>query len=222
MKKYRAVLFDYDGTLVDTNQIIINSWQHMANVAGNGMKFRVEDLIPTFGKPLEDAIAEQAEKYGITGYSTEELTECYRQYQRNHQDELGDLFPGIRELLKELKKRGYLVGIVTSRTLDTTRSGLARYDVLEYFDDMVGEEDTDIHKPNPEPCLICCKKLGVKPSEAIMVGDSRHDIACANNAGAASVFVRWSFCTKEEELEGVSKPTYVISSADQLLYVLEQ
>lgn len=219
MHKYKAVLFDYDGTLIDTNGIIVNSWQFMGKTAA-GIEFTVDDIIRTFGLSLEEAVEKVAKDYGIEGYTTDELCKLYRGYQAEHQEELGELYPGIKEVLFKLKEEGLLVGIVTSRSKESAEVGLRLNGVFECFDAIVGAGDTDIHKPLPEPCLICCKKLGVKPEEAIMIGDSRHDIACAANAGAASVFVKWSFCTKPEELTGISVPTYVIDKAEELLDIV--
>ncbi len=216
-KKYKAVLFDYDGTIMDTNQLIINSWQCLAENVMPGRQFAVGDLTKYFGRPLEEAIELTAKEYGITGHSLDEMCEIYRNYQKENQDDQRSIFPGVGEALAALKEKGVKIGIVTSRTTDTTINGLESFGLLQYFDAIVASEDTDIHKPEPEPCLICCKKLGVDPADAVMVGDSRHDIACGNNAGAASAFVMWSFCTDPATLDGIEKPTYIINEAKELV-----
>lgn len=216
VKKYKAVLFDYDGTIMDTNQLIVNSWRCLAETAMPGREFAIGDLTKHFGKPLEEAVELTAQEYGIIGYTTEELCEIYRNYQAIHQEQRC-IFPGVAEALAAIKAKGVKIGIVTSRTTDTTINGLESFGLLQYFDAIVASEDTDIHKPLPEPCLICCKKLGVEPADAVMVGDSRFDIACGNNAGADSAFVSWSFCTDPATLEGAEKPTYIINKAEELV-----
>ena len=215
MSKIKAVLFDFDGTLVDTNPAVINSWQYMASKVLGDVRFPLDYLTATFGKPLVDCMAQTIIDYDIKGYTPTELCKIYREYQRFNQDKMGDPFPGIKDLVYALKEKGYKLGIVTSRKNQDTRNQLVRTDI-DIFDAVVGMDDTQIHKPEPEPCLICCQKLGVDPSEAIMIGDSRYDIACGNNAGAATVFVTWSACEKAENLEGMFKPDHVVDTAEEI------
>ena len=219
MSKIKAVLFDFDGTLVDTNPAVINSWQYMAEKVMGDFRFPLDYLTETFGKPLVDCMAQVIIDYDIKGYTPIELCKIYREYQRNNQDKMGDTFPGIKDLVYSLKEKGIKLGVVTSRKNQDTRNNLARTGI-DVFDVVIGMDDTDIHKPEPEPCLICCKKLGVDPSESIMVGDSQFDIACGNNAGAETIFVYWSACTKSEDLEGVSKPDYIVDSAEEIEHIV--
>ena len=217
MKKYKAVLFDFDGTLIDTNEFILNSWKAVSDAVNGGKPFDTVFLAKYFGTPLEFAVEETIKHYGLKGCDARELTEIYRGYQRNNQDKFGVPFEGIPELLKALKERDIKLGIVTSRLRQTTIDALARHGLDKYFDEFIAEEDTSIHKPLPEPCLICCERLGVAPEDALMVGDSKHDVACGNNAGAGSALVSWSFAQKLEGLEGVEKPDYFIEKAEDIL-----
>ena len=217
MKKYKAVLFDFDGTLIDTNEFIINSWREVSKAVFGEMRFDIKYLASYFGTPLESAIEQTIKDYGIEGHSVEEICGIYRGYQRNHLDQFGVPFKGIPELLKALKDRGIKTGIVTSRTRQTTIDAMKRNGLDEFIDVYIAEEDTNIHKPLPEPCLICCERLGVEPKDALMVGDSRWDVACGNNAGCGSALVKWSFAQKAEGLEGAEKPDYVIEKAEDIL-----
>ena len=219
MKKYKAVLFDFDGTLIDTNGFILDSWKYASQkiFGEEEMRFDPAYLATHFGTPLEFAVEETIRDYGIEGYSVAEVCALYREYQKNNQDKFGVPFPGIAELLPALKERGVKLGIVTSRTRQTTIDALARNGLDVYFDAFIAEEDTEIHKPLPEPCLFCCRKLGVDPGDALMVGDSKWDVACGNNAGCGSALVSWSFAQKAEGLEGVEKPDYVIEKAEDIL-----
>ena len=217
MKKYKAVLFDFDGTLIDTNNFIINSWKYVSDKIYGKMMFDVKYLATHFGTPLEFAAEETIKEYGIEGYDYVEICRIYREYQANNQDKFGIPFEGIPELLKGLKEKNVLVGIVTSRLRQTTIDALERNGIYKYFDAVIGEEDTAIHKHLPEPCLICCERLGVSPEDSLMVGDSKWDIECGNNAGAGSALVSWSFAQSLEGLEGVSKPDYYIEKAEDIL-----
>lgn len=219
MSKLKAVLFDFDGTLVDTNQFIFNSWQYMAERVMGERRFDKDFMISTFGRPLDEAMEDAAEKYGITEYSPQQMCVFYREYQRNNRNLLGKPFPGIKELVASLKDEGLIIAIVTSRRNQDTRNGLAE-NGMDIFDCIVGADDTNVHKPDPEPCLLCCRKLGLDPSETIMVGDSRFDIECGKNAGAKTIFVTWSECTKKEELCGNAAPDYIVDSAEDLMEII--
>ncbi len=217
MKKYKAVLFDFDGTLIDTNDFIIGSWRAVSEEVFGEMRFDLDYLASFFGTPLEYAAEETRKDYGIEGYDYKDICRIYRDYQKNNQDKFGKPFEGVTELLFALKEKGIKLGVVTSRLRKTTIDALERNGIASCFDAIIGEEDTDIHKPLPEPCLICCERLGVDPADALMVGDSRYDIECGNNAGCGSALVSWSFAQKAEGLEGVSKPDHLIDKAGDIL-----
>jgi pyrophosphatase PpaX len=129
--------------------------------------------------------------------------------------------PGILDLLKELKARGYKTGIVTSRLRHTTEMGLQKYDMEQYFDTIVTCDDTDKHKPDPEPVEIALKRLGSKPEEAVMIGDSIFDILCARGAGVKSVLVSWALAISDGDKTGENEPDYIIDKAEDLLKILE-
>jgi pyrophosphatase PpaX len=154
------------------------------------------------------------------GRNTEEMVNTYRDYQRKVYKEKIHMFPGIAELISELKARGYLMGIVTSRLWESTTQGLYKFDIAHLFDAVVSAEDTTVHKPDPAPCLICLEKLGLEPHEALFVGDSKFDVLCARNAGVQSVLVGWSICVTEEQKEGIYKPDHFIEKPEELLELL--
>jgi pyrophosphatase PpaX len=213
-RKYQAVLFDFDGTIMNTNDIIIESWQHTFRTV-EGAERPLSSITCSFGEPLDLTMA----KF-FPDRDTGEMVDTYREYQRKVYKEKIHMFPGIPELIGELKNRGYLMGIVTSRLWESTTQGLYKFDIAHLFDAVVSAEDTSIHKPNPEPCLICLEKLGLAPSQAIFVGDSKFDVLCARNAGVQSVLVGWSICVTPEEKEGIYKPDHFIERPEQLLEIL--
>lgn len=216
MRKKDTVLFDFDGTIMDTNDVILKSWQYTFMSLEN-READEDELKKTFGEPLDITISRFFPEVPV-----EKSIEIYRSYQRDHFRELITLFPGMKELLKVLKKQGYKIGLVTSRLYNTTVQGLEKYQIKEYFDAIVTPEDTDRHKPDPEPVLIALEKLGSIPENAVMLGDTLFDIKCAGNAGVESVLVSWSFALSGETKEslGGDAPDYIIGKPDELLEIL--
>ena len=215
MSKYKAVLFDYDGTLMDTNELIIESWQHMARQL-IGHELSQDEMLSTFGLPLVDAMEEVRVKYGLR-CSADEMCDMYRSYQYKHVFEQRHPFEGTEEMLSGIQKKGIKIGIVTSRFIASTEEGLKQFDLLKYFDAIIGVDDTDIHKPNPEPAILCCNKLNVAPNECLMVGDSVFDLQCGHNAGTDACFVTWSMCTSTEKAAAEASPEYKINTPQELI-----
>ena len=215
-KKYKAILFDYDGTLVDTNQLIVDSWNHMY-MAYCGGELTKEDVVWTFGIPLRDGIDGVMKIKGHSGYDLDELTAAYRSYQADLGPDAMAPFPGVCGVLKELKARGAKLGIVTSRQEKSCMEGLKWYGLCDLFDRIVTAETTPVHKPGPEPALLCLRGLGVDPADAIMVGDSVFDLQCGNNAGCDSCFVAWSFATSAVKAVAEGSPTMIVDSPEQFL-----
>lgn len=214
MGKYTTVLFDFDGTVMDTNNVIIQSWQHTFRRI-EGREHSVDEIVRTFGEPLEITMARM-----FPEHSTEETIEIYRSYHRDHFEKLISVFPGMKELLDELSRRKFRMGLVTSRLTHTTFQGLRAFDLEPYFDCIVTADDCTRHKPDPQPVQKALEKLGSKPTEAVMLGDSLFDIRCAHNAGADAILVGWALAVGQEELTGIDRPEYRIERAEDLLGIL--
>ncbi len=212
-----SVIFDFDGTIIDTNQIILESWRHTFKEL-KGVEMDEAMVLASFGEPLDLSI-----KRFFPDISEETAMEVYRSFQHTHYDELIRIFPGMDELIRTLKEKGYKLGIVTSRATRTTLQGLEKYGIKEYFDTIITWDHTPIHKPNPEPLNLALKTMGSKPEEAIMVGDSHFDIGCAANGGVPSVLVGWamSLSVAPEDLGTPGNPDYCIEEAMDLLKILE-
>ena len=141
MKKFDTVLFDFDGTIMNTNEVILRSWQHTFQT----IEHRDEDvakIIKTFGEPLEVTM-----KKFFPDVPVDEAVEIYRSYHRDNFGDLITVFPGMKNLLRQVKERGEKTGLVTSRLAYTTKQGLEKYDLKDYFDVVVTAEDTKKHKP---------------------------------------------------------------------------
>ena len=215
MSKIKAVLFDFDGTIMDTNTIILQSWKHTFNTV-LGRDPVHEEIVATFGEPLDVTMGKL-----FPDRDTHEMVETYRNYQRHIYRDAITMFPGMKEAILELRERGYKVAIVTSRLWSSTKQGLYKFDISEMFDAVVSAEDTSIHKPDPTPCLLCLEKLGIGPEEALMVGDSKFDILCAHNAGVKAVLVSWTISVSDEGRRQLA-PEYDSQDAMELLDIVEQ
>lgn len=209
-----TILFDFDGTVMNTNDVIIQSWQHTFKTLENREE-DVNKIISTFGEPL----ALTMEKT-FPSVPVDEAIEIYRSYHYDNFGELISLFPGMEELLETLKTRGYKMGLVTSRLRGTTVQGLEKYDIADYFHKVITAEDTDKHKPDPEPINLALTQLGSTAEGSLMLGDTMFDILCAKNAGVKSVLVSWAMAITEENLTGPERPDHIIDEAMDLLKLL--
>ena len=216
-KNIDTVVFDFDGTVMDTNQIIFNSWQHTFRTI-LGHDGDMDAILASLGEPLEYSMENFFPEIPV-----EESIQVYRDYHREKFDDTIELFPGIEELLEELKQRGYKTGLATSRLKVTTYQGLEKYDLFRFFDNIITVEDVTKAKPDPEILLTMLQKLKSQPQTSAMTGDTRLDIACANNAGATSVLVGWSQALAgktKEDFTGNEVPDHIIQTPAELLSII--
>lgn len=211
-----TVLFDFDGTLVNTNDVIIASWQH-TYMYYLGREESLEKITACFGEPLLLTMERE-----FPEVDPRESAEVYRNFQKENADELVKIFPGIKELLESLKTDGFRMGVVTSRTRESAQRYMDMFGIGDFFEEMVSCDDTEIHKPNPEPILLCLKKMGITAEEALMVGDSPFDIKCANNAGVKSVLVGWRITGDGQTLIDDAREDFTISEPSELVGVLKR
>ncbi len=208
-----AALFDFDGTLVDTTELIYQSMRHATGEI-LGREIPRETLLANVGQPLprqmEIIDAERAEA----------LLESYRLHNQEHHDALIGEFPGVEESLGRLRAAGIRVAVVTSKRRFSVEMALESFPGLgEVVDRFVTMEDTTEHKPDPEPLLKGLEFLGdVPPEEAAYVGDSPFDVAAAKAAGVTSVAVSWG-AFSEDTLREV-EPDHLVGDIDAAVDVL--
>jgi len=181
----KAVFFDLDGTVLDTNELILQSFRHAFTTRLN-ITVPDETILTFFGEPLH---------YSMSKYSddVEPLLETYREFNWKHHDSMVEPFHGTVEALKELREMGLYLGIITSKRRNVAMKGIDLFDLAKYFDVIITPEDTEEHKPKAGPLLKACELLGIEdPSTTMMVGDSTYDILCGKNANASTVAVRYS------------------------------
>lgn len=205
------IIFDFDGTLINTDPAIIASWQEVFRTY-RGEESDIDTLYHTFGETIKDTVARF-----FPDENQEEVIRCYRAYQDAHCKDLIALFEGIPELLDELDARGRTLAIVTSRLAKTTAEYLDMCGIRDRFKVIITADDTKAHKPDPEPLLIALDKLGASKEEAVMLGDTRFDIGCCHNAGVDSILVHWGHPSTGDEGE----PTWRIDRPEELLGLID-
>jgi pyrophosphatase PpaX len=181
----KYILFDLDGTLIDTNELILRSFEHTLEDYAPGQYTR-EHVLPHMGEPLWD----QMERF-VPGRSPE-MVETYRKFNVEQHDHYVREFPHVRDVLKRLHEDGYKMAVVTSKMRLTAQMGWELCGLAPYLDAFVCIEDTDKHKPHPDPVLLGMKLLGANPEETMMIGDSPYDILAGQAAGTMTVGVKWS------------------------------
>ncbi|HET7754778.1 MAG TPA: HAD-IA family hydrolase [Anaeromyxobacteraceae bacterium] len=208
MNRSLAVLFDLDGTLIDSIDFILASVRHTFADRPRGPSDA--DWIAGIGTPLRAQLAEYADDDG----DLERLVECYRQHQRAHHDEMTRCYAGVREAVAGIRADGHRVGVVTSKLVEPASRALRHVGLDEMIEVLVGADGCERHKPHPEPVLRALALLGAAPEAAVFIGDSPHDIAAGNAAGVATAAVLWGACSREVLL--AARPRHVLAAVDEL------
>ncbi|MCP4872427.1 MAG: HAD-IA family hydrolase [Proteobacteria bacterium] len=182
----RAVLLDFDGTFLNSIELIMAAFRHTFTVH-HGAPPPDSEWLAGIGTPLSVQLKGLARE----GDDVDELLATYRDYNIEHHDRLAQPYAGMPEVVKELRARGTLLAIVTSKRRIGVARGLRPIGMMNDFDLWVCPEDVSNPKPHPEPVWAALKGLGVERDEAIFVGDSPHDIEAGNAAGVATAAVRW-------------------------------
>jgi pyrophosphatase PpaX len=210
---FRTVLFDLDGTLVDSGSIILASFRHATSTV---LRRQIPDheLLAAVGGP---GLREQME--ALDPELVEELMEVYSAHNAGLHDGL-EPCTGVLDALETLHGEGRRLGIVTAKR----RATLAlAFEVLpelrRFFEVTVGAEDTERHKPNPEPLLLALEQLGEDAAGAVYVGDSPFDVQAAKAAAIGSVAVTWGRIHSRERLEREA-PDAIVENVEELLGAL--
>ncbi|MHA4091795.1 pyrophosphatase PpaX [Bacillus cereus] len=209
--RINTVLFDLDGTLINTNELIISSFLHTLNTYYPN-QYKREDVLPFIGPSLHDTFSK------IDENKVEEMITSYRKFNHDHHDELVEEYETVYETVRELKKQGYKVGIVTTKARQTVEMGLQLSKLDEFFDVVVTIDDVEHVKPHPEPLQKALELLDAKPEEALMVGDNHHDIVGGQNAGTKTAAVSWTL--KGRAYLKAYKPDFMLDKMSDLLPIL--
>jgi pyrophosphatase PpaX len=211
MSRITTVLFDLDGTLINTNDLIISSFLHTLNHYYPG-QYTEPDVLPFMGPPLEESFG------GLDPDKVEEMCTHYRAYNHEHHDELVTEFEGVYETVEALYKQGYKLAIVSTKVRDVVLKGLDLMNLRQFFDVVITLDEVEHAKPHPEPIQKALLELGSSPEEAVMVGDNHHDILAGKNAGVLSAGVAWSAKGRDHLMQ--YEPDFMLDTMPDLLKVV--
>jgi pyrophosphatase PpaX len=205
-----AVLFDMDGTILDSIELIVESAVHAFAGRPGPAPTRAE-WQALIGTPLDRMLR----PWAIDDADLEFLRARYRRFQVENHDRLVRLYPGVEAVLRELHARGHPLGLVSSKLDAGIRRSMDHFGLTPLFDVIVGIEHTANHKPHPEPVEFALRALGVAPHEAVFVGDSPHDVEAGNAAGVPVIACTWGAYSREEIAR--ARPARWIDGAGELL-----
>ena len=205
--RFPVVLFDLDGTVIDSGAIILASMRHAAKEV-LGLEPADEDLMSAVGGP-----GLEAQMRALAPDRVEELVTVYRAHNEPLHDGIVS-FAGIDDVLVRLKDDGRRLGIVTAKRRETVELAFAHVPLGHLFDTVVGGDETERHKPDPGPLLLALERLRAQPAEAAYVGDAPFDVKAAKAAGLFSVGVTWGGIHARERLEAEDPDVLVDTPAD--------
>ncbi|HEV8447329.1 MAG TPA: HAD-IA family hydrolase [Gemmatimonadaceae bacterium] len=181
-----AILFDLDGTLLDSIELILSSARYAFGKLGRECPSD-EEWLQGVGIPLFTMFG----RYARDDADKVALIAAYREHQFANHDRLVRPYEGVRELLADLRSRGHELAVVTSKSEYLAMRGLAHVRLARFFDTIVGCDSTTRHKPDPAPVRLALHRLACDPSDAVFVGDSVHDVIAGNAAGVATIAALW-------------------------------
>lgn len=205
--RIRAVLFDLDGTLIDSIPLILASFRYATETV-LGQALPDEQLLYNVGTPL----ARQMQQ--LSPERAGELLRAYQEHNATHHDASVREYPGTTQVLERLHAEGYPLGVVTSKAGEGARRGLATSGLARFFPVVISCDDTERHKPDPEPLKVAAQLLGIPLEHCAYVGDSEYDMIAAITGGAVSVAALWGPFEPERVL--APGPAYAIESISQL------
>jgi pyrophosphatase PpaX len=203
-----ALLFDLDGTLIDSIGLLLECMHHAFEPRSR--RPTTAQWVAGIGTPLRTQLAEWCDGDA----DVESLVTRYREYQDLHLERLTTPFPGVLDTLAWARATGHPLAVVTSKGRGMTARSLEHVGLAGAFDAIVTFEETERHKPLPDPVWLACERLGVEPANALFVGDSPHDMYAGRAAGARTAAALWGPFTREELAPAV--PTHWLTSMAEL------
>lgn len=205
--KFDGFIFDIDGTITATNELIFETFRHVSKKYLN-KHVSDEEIISLFG-PTEDYILQNwmKERYH------EARVDYFDFYKSNHA-EMAAAYEGIVDLIKEIKSNDKLLSIYTGKGRDSSLITLEEVDALKYFDMIVTGDDVENHKPSPEGILVFLEKYNLSKDKVLMIGDAPADIKAARDAGVKVASVLWDSYAKDQVLQ--MKSDFYFETVDEL------
>src|SRR3954468_5398724 len=206
--RFPVVLFDLDGTVVDSGAIILASMRHATREV-LGIEAEDAELMQAVGGP-----GLEAQMAAFSPERVDELVRVYRAHNEPLHDEL-EACEGMEDVIVRLHEDGVRLGVVTAKRRSTVDLAFAGLRVGHLFEAVVGGDETEKHKPEPEPLLLAAERLAVDPMDCAYVGDSPFDIRAAKAAHMYSVAVTWGRIHDREKLEA-EEPAAIVDTAQAL------
>lgn len=210
MPGIKAILFDIDGTLLDTREFIYQAFEHSFREFHFESPSR-EELAGVIGQPLEKCYTIFYPKSDVPA-----LAEAHRVFQMENLH-LVVPFPNTLKTLESLRKAGFVMAAVTTRSNRTGLSSLQQAHIAEFFPVIVAGDDVKKHKPDPEPVFLALERLGIPPKDAVMVGDTSFDVQAGKRAGVSTVGVTYGFLGPQIIEE---KPDFLANDISDLVSIL--
>ena len=210
MAAIRTVLFDLDGTLIDSVRLILDSYHH--TLASHGLPPRTdEEWLRGVGTPLSVQFAEWSDDQA----TLEALIATYREYNLKHHDRMVTVYPGVVDAVRAIRDSGIATGLVTSKNRLGALRGLTLARLEAMMDVLVCADEVTNPKPHPEPVEKAVALLGADPATTVYVGDSIHDMHSGRAAGVQTAAVLWGPFGRSH-LEG-ARPDYWVERPEQLV-----
>ena len=213
MQKYKLVLFDIDGTLADTDEMLFETMNQLYDLYRGGVRTPRERMIYFSGPIIEETL--------LNEFPNENQKFIYDEFQRIFQGlypKMLKAFPGSKRMLLELKKKGYKLGIVTNKNHKSSLYCLSCLGFVDLLDTVVASDDVKYGKPEPDSIYKAMKDTKIEnPHEVLYVGDNDSDYVCSKRAGVDSMLVTWG----PRKFSESTKPTYKIDHFDKLVEVIE-
>ncbi len=194
-KSYRGIIFDMDGTLTRTNQLIFDTFNHVLEKY-LGRKFSNKEITATFGPPEDVAIQNLVDESDFDSAMTD-----FYNYYRYHHNKKARLYDGISEILDTLYNENIILGLFTGKGRTSAEITLEKFNLKKYFSSVVTGHDVDRHKPSGEGITRALQEMKVSPADALMVGDSVADVKASREAGIDIATVLWDSYTYEQVIQ---------------------
>jgi len=212
LRELQGVIFDLDGTLIDTVELIRVSFRYATKTV-LGAALPDEITMVNVGQPLATQFHEMAPEHAG------ELLRAFREFNRAHHDELARAYPGTIETLSELRRRGVPMGIVTSKGTESATRGIEHFGLAGFMSTIVTADDVARHKPDPLPLCVAAGRMGVELGYCIYIGDSPHDVQAAISGDAIAVAALWGAFSPHDVL--APGPAFALRSITELPALLD-
>jgi len=205
-----TILFDLDGTLIDTNELIIESFKYTFEQFD--IPYKVEELSAYNGPPLVDTFQKVNPNY------VDEMLKTYRDHNLSHHEQYVRPFPRVLETVEYLANKNYKLAIVTTKLRDSALLGMEITGLSPFFETIITLSEVNHPKPHPEPVQMALDELNSEAKHSIMIGDNYHDIIAGQRAGTLTAGVAWS--RHGRDYFSKYKPTYMLDDMSELLKIV--